>query len=194
MYTFNGKVVLVTGASQGIGRAIARKFASMGAKIALNDISFQEEQLKAAAGEMKSAGAPEAEYFLADVSKYGEVEKMMADVAARFGQLDVLVNNAGIAKDRTLAKMTAEEWQKVIDVNLTSVFNCSKAALPMIIARQGNIVSMSSFSGLRGSISAKRIIPRPKPALSGLPKLCQRRSANSACASTRWRRDLLNQK
>ncbi|MFZ3100508.1 MAG: beta-ketoacyl-ACP reductase [Minisyncoccales bacterium] len=149
--TFEGKAVLITGASQGIGRAIARKFASMGAKIALNDISFQEEQLKAAAGEMKTAGAAEAEYFLADVSKYGEVEKMMADVAARFGQLDVLVNNAGIAKDRTLAKMTAEEWQKVIDVNLTSVFNCSKAALPMIIARQGNIVSMSSFSGLRGN-------------------------------------------
>lgn len=151
MHTFNDKVVLVTGASQGIGRAIARKFASMGAKIALNDISFQEEQLKAAAGEMKSAGAPEAEYFLADVSKYEEVEKMMADISARFGQLDVLVNNAGIAKDRTLAKMTAEEWQKVIDVNLTSVFNCSKAALPMIIARRGNIVSMSSFSGLRGN-------------------------------------------
>lgn len=149
--TFEGKAVLVTGASQGIGRAIAQKFASMGAKIALNDVSFQEEQLKTAVEEMKSAGAPEAGFFLADVSKYEEVEKMMADISARFGHLDVLVNNAGIAKDRTLAKMTVEEWQKVIDVNLTSVFNCSKAALPMIIANRGNIVSMSSFSGLRGN-------------------------------------------
>lgn len=149
--TFEDKVVLVTGASQGIGRAIARKFASMGAKIALNDIAIQEEQLKVAAEEMKSAGAPEAKYFLADVSGYGEVEKMMQDIQSAFGGLDVLVNNAGIAKDRTLAKMTAEEWQKVIDVNLTSVFNCSKLALPMIIANQGNIVNVSSFSGLRGN-------------------------------------------
>lgn len=149
--TFENKVVLVTGASQGIGRAIAAKFASMGAKVALNDISFQEEQLKAAAEEIKSAGASEAKYFLADVSSYGEVEKMMQDIQSAFGGLDVLVNNAGIAKDRTLAKMMPEEWQKVIDVNLTSVFNCSKLALPMLIANQGNIVNASSFSGLRGN-------------------------------------------
>ena len=148
---FNDKVVLVTGASQGIGRAIAQKFAALGAKIALNDIALQENQLKTAVEEMKSAGAPEAKYFLADVSNYGEVEKMMQDIQSAFGGLDVLVNNAGIAKDRTLAKMTVEEWQKVIDINLTSVFNCSKLALPMIIANQGNIVSVSSFSGLRGN-------------------------------------------
>ena len=99
----------------------------------------------------RAAGAPEAEYFMADVSSYAEVEKMMQDIQSRFGRLDVLVNSAGITKDRTLAKMTVEEWQKVIDVNLTSVFNCSKLALPMIIANQGNIVSISSFSALRGN-------------------------------------------
>jgi 3-oxoacyl-[acyl-carrier-protein] reductase (EC 1.1.1.100) len=75
----------------------------------------------------------------------------MAAIQTEFGRLDVLINNAGIAKDRTLAKMTVEEWQRVIDINLTSVFNCSKTALPMLIANQGNIVSMSSFSGLRGN-------------------------------------------
>ncbi len=149
--TFEGKVVLVTGSSQGIGKAIAAKFASLGAKIALNDIAPQEETLKNVAEEMKSTGAPDAKYFLADVSNYGEVEKMMQDIHARFGRLDVLVNSAGITKDRTLAKMTVEEWQKVIDVNLTSVFNCSKLALPMIIANQGNIISISSFSALRGN-------------------------------------------
>jgi len=79
------------------------------------------------------------------------VEKMMQNIQTEYGRLDVLVNNAGIAKDRTLAKMTAEEWQRVIDINLTSVFNCSKTALPLLIANQGNIVSMSSFSGLRGN-------------------------------------------
>jgi 3-oxoacyl-[acyl-carrier protein] reductase len=148
---FENKTILVTGASQGIGKAIAKKFASLGANIALNDIALQEDNLKAASEEMKVAGAPEAKYFLADVSKYEEVEKMMAGVQAEFGRLDTLVNNAGITKDRTLAKMTVEEWQKVIDVNLTSVFNCSKLALPMIIANQGNIVSISSFSALRGN-------------------------------------------
>jgi len=143
--------VLVTGSSQGIGKAIAAKFASLGAKIALNDIAPQEATLKIVAEEMKSGGAPNAKYFLADVSNYNEVEKMMQDIQSEFGRLDVLINNAGIAKDRTLAKMTAEEWQKVIDINLTSVFNCSKLALPMIIANQGNIVSVSSFSALRGN-------------------------------------------
>ncbi len=149
--TFENKVVLITGSSQGIGKAIAKKFASMGAKIALNDIAPQEEQLKAVGEEMKTAGAADAKYFLADVSDYGQVEKMMAEIQKEFGGLDVLVNNAGIAKDRTLAKMTVEEWQKVIDINLTSVFNCSKLALPMLIANQGNIVSVSSFSALRGN-------------------------------------------
>jgi 3-oxoacyl-[acyl-carrier protein] reductase len=148
---FENKTILVTGASQGIGKAIAKKFASLGANIALNDIALQEDNLKAASEEMKVAGAPEAKYFLADVSKYEEVEKMMAGVQAEFGRLDTLVNNAGITKDRTLAKMTVEEWQIVIDVNLTSVFYCSKLALPMIIANQGNIVSISSFSALRGN-------------------------------------------
>ncbi len=143
--------MLVTGSSQGIGKAIAAKFASLGAKIALNDIAPQEATLKIVAEEMKSGGAPNAKYFLADVSNYNEVEKMMQDIQSEFGRLDVLINNAGIAKDRTLAKMTAEEWQKVIDINLTSVFNCSKLALPMIIANQGNIVSVSSFSALRGN-------------------------------------------
>ncbi len=149
--TFDGKVVLVTGASQGIGKAIALKFASLGAKVAFNDIAMAEENLKIAVEDAKKAGAPDAKYFMADVSKYDEVEKMMAGIQQKFGRLDVLVNNAGIAKDRTLAKMTVEEWQKVIDINLTSVFNCSKLALPMLIANQGSIVSLSSFSGLRGN-------------------------------------------
>jgi 3-oxoacyl-[acyl-carrier protein] reductase len=143
---FKDKVVLVTGASQGIGKAIAAKFAALGARVALNDISFAEENLKAAQQEI-----PNSEYFMADVSKFEEVEKMMQDIQTKMGRLDVLVNNAGITKDRTLVKMTTEEWQKVIDVNLTGVFNCSKAALPLIIPNQGNIVSLASIVGLRGN-------------------------------------------
>jgi len=92
-----------------------------------------------------------AKYFLADVSKLEEVEKMVQDIQKEFGRLDILINNAGVTQDRTLAKMTREEWQKVIDINLTGVFNCTKAALPLIIKNQGKIISISSLVGQRGN-------------------------------------------
>jgi len=144
------KVILITGSSQGIGRAIALKFASLGANIVLNDIKSQEGNLKKVKEEVGAKGV-KAQYFLADVSKLEEVEKMIEGIKKEFGRLDVLVNNAGITQDRTLAKMTKEEWQRVIDINLTGVFDCTKAALPLIIANQGNIVSISSLVGQRGN-------------------------------------------
>jgi len=139
------KTVLITGASQGIGRVIALKFAALGAKVAVNDIPSQEENLKKVAEEIGG------KYFMADVSKMDQVEKMMADVQKEMGGLDVLVNNAGITQDRTLAKMTVEEWQRVIDINLTGVFNCSKAALALLVPTQGSIVNVSSIVGQRGN-------------------------------------------
>ena len=149
------KVILITGSSQGIGRAIALKFASLGGKIALNDIPSQEENLKKVKEEIEKltqvGPVSVVEYFLADVSKLEEVEKMVEALQKEFGRLDVLVNNAGICADRTLTKMTKEEWQKVIDIDLTGVFNCSKAALPLIIQNQGKIVSISSLVGERGN-------------------------------------------
>jgi len=161
MYNFQGKVVLVTGAAGGIGRAIAKKFASDKAKLALNDIPQVEGELKKVCQEIQEIQkqqnpAPEqvrygARYFLADISKYEDVEKMMGQIQKEFGRLDVLVNNAGTIADRTLAKMTKEEWQKVIDVNLTGVFNCSKLALPILIPNQGKIISISSIVGERGN-------------------------------------------
>ncbi|PIW34970.1 MAG: beta-ketoacyl-ACP reductase [Candidatus Nealsonbacteria bacterium CG15_BIG_FIL_POST_REV_8_21_14_020_37_12] len=139
------KVVLITGASGGIGKAIAKKFAEAEAKVALNDIAPTEEALKSFSQEIGG------KYFLADVSKFEEVEKMVENIQKEFGRLDVLVNNAGITQDRTLAKMTKEEWQKVIDIDLTGVFNCTKVALPLIIANQGKIISISSLVGQRGN-------------------------------------------
>ena len=139
------KVVLITGASGGIGKAIAKKFATAGAKVALNDIVQAQDALKSLAQELGG------KYFLADVSKLEEVEKMIQDIKKEFGRLNVLVNNAGITQDRTLAKMTKEEWQKVIDIDLTGVFNCTKAALPLIIQNQGKIISISSLVGQRGN-------------------------------------------
>jgi len=144
------KVVLITGASQGIGKAVALKFAVAGANVALNDLPSQEENLKKVKEEIEKKGG-RANYFLADVSKLEEVERMIEEIRKEFGRLDVLVNNAGICQDRTLAKMTKEEWQKVIDVNLTGVFNCTKSALPLIIQNQGNIINISSIVGERGN-------------------------------------------
>jgi 3-oxoacyl-[acyl-carrier protein] reductase len=144
------KVVLITGSAQGIGRAIALRFAKAGAKIALNDIKTQKENLEKVKKEVEELGG-KANYYFADVSKYEEVEKMVEDIQKDFGKLDVLVNNAGICADRTLAKMTKEEWQKVIDIDLTGVFNCTKAVLPLIIQNQGKIINISSLVGLRGN-------------------------------------------
>src|SRR4030043_487207 len=123
MYNFKDKVVLITGASGGIGQAIAKKFSQDKAKLALNDIAPTEGTLKNLVEELKKLGAAEVKYYLGDISKYEEVEKVMAGIQKDFGRLDVLVNNAGVIADRTLAKMTKEEWQKVLDVNLTGVFN-----------------------------------------------------------------------
>lgn len=144
------KVVLVTGSAQGIGRAIALKFAKNGAKLALNDISQQEENLKKLKKEIEDLGT-QANYYLADVSNFEEVQRMIENISKDFGRLDVLVNNAGIIRDKTLAKMTQQDWQKVIDVDLTGVFNCSKAALPLIIANQGTIINISSIVGESGN-------------------------------------------
>ncbi len=152
---FKDKVVLITGASGGIGKAIAKKFAEGGAKVALNDIVQAEEALKKLVEELNESKSLISTHalrsFVADVSKLEEVEKMVEEIKKEFGRLDILVNNAGITQDRTLAKMTKEEWQRVIDIDLTGVFNCSKAVLPLLIANQGNIVSISSLVGLRGN-------------------------------------------
>jgi 3-oxoacyl-[acyl-carrier protein] reductase len=147
---FKDKVILITGSAQGIGRAIALRFAKAGAKIALNDIEAQKENLEKVKKEIEELGS-EAKYYFADVSKYEEVERMVKEIEKDFGKLDVLVNNAGIIKDRTLAKMTFDEWKAVIDVNLTGTFNCTKAALPLIVANQGCIINISSIVGERGN-------------------------------------------
>ncbi|HOI60308.1 MAG TPA: 3-oxoacyl-ACP reductase FabG [Candidatus Pacearchaeota archaeon] len=136
------KTILITGSSQGIGKAIALKCASLGAKIILNDIPAQEENLKNLKQQIGNA-----EYYLADVSNLSEVEKMMSQIES----IDVVVNNAGINKDRTLAKMTEEEWKKVIDINLGGVFNISKACLSLIVKNGGSIINVSSIVGERGN-------------------------------------------
>jgi len=147
---FKDKVILITGASQGIGKATALRFAKEKASLAVNDITEQEEQLKELKNEIEKLGG-KASYYLADVANYQEVEKMVQNIKSDLGKLDILVNNAGICRDKTLAKMTKEDWQKVIDVNLTGVFNCTKAALALIVNNRGKIINVSSLVGIRGN-------------------------------------------
>jgi len=150
MFDFKGKIVLITGASGGIGRVMAEKFSKNKAVLALNDIPPVKEGLESLVSEIEKKGG-KAKYFLADVTKFEEVERVMRNIRKEFGKLDILINNAGTIADRTLAKMTQEEWQKVIDVNLTGTFNCSKLALPLLIPNQGKIISISSLVGQRGN-------------------------------------------
>ena len=145
-----GKVALVTGASRGIGRAIAIELAKQGAKVAFTYLSSVEKG-QALEAELTALGT-QAKGYRSDASKYDEAEKLVADVLADLAALDVVVNNAGITQDGLLMRMTEEQWDKVIEVNLKSVFNLTKAASkPMMKARSGSIINLSSVVGVRGN-------------------------------------------
>jgi 3-oxoacyl-[acyl-carrier protein] reductase len=150
MKMLEGKVALVTGASRGIGRAIAIELAKQGAKVAFTYLSSVEKG-QALEAELTALGT-QAKGYRSDASKYDEAEKLVADVLADLGALDVVVNNAGITQDGLLMRMTEEQWDKVIEVNLKSVFNLTKAATkPMMKAKAGSIINLSSVVGVRGN-------------------------------------------
>ncbi len=143
-----GKVAVITGAGRGIGKAIALKFAENHASLAL--ISRSDRAI-ALAKELSEKGIKAIGYSV-DVSDFAKVQDIAADIINNFGQVDILVNNAGITKDMLLLRMTEQDWDQVINVNLKSVFNMTKAFLPqMIKQRQGNIINMSSVVGLSGN-------------------------------------------
>ena len=142
--------MLITGASRGIGRAMAQKFAQEGASVAFTYLSSVEKaqtlekELGAFGGQIKG--------YRSDASDYKAAEELVNQVIADFGKLDVLVNNAGITKDGLLMRMTEEQWDTVITVNLKSVFNLTKAAIkPMMKAKAGSIINLTSVVGIRGN-------------------------------------------
>lgn len=150
MNLLQGKVVLVTGASRGIGRAIAREMAMQGAKVAFTYLS-SVEQGQALEAELAGLGTT-AKGYRSDASDFAQADKLVNDVVADFGSLDVLVNNAGITQDGLLMRMSEEQWDRVIQVNLKSVFNLTKAATrPMMKAKSGSIINLSSVVGVRGN-------------------------------------------
>ena len=111
-----GKTALITGSSRGIGKSIALALAKEGCNIIINDIEPAMDEAKRTVSEIKALGV-NSEAFFADVSKYEDVEKMTAEIQKKFPKVDILINNAGITKDRTLKKMTTEEWYDVININ-----------------------------------------------------------------------------
>ena len=143
-----GKTALVTGASKGIGKAIAIALAKEGYDIAFNFVGSKDSAAEAYE-ELKSLNVKVVS-AKTDVSKMEEVRSLVNTVKDEFNSLDIVVNNAGITRDKTLKNMTQEEWQTVIDVNLTGVFNVSKAALE-ILNNDGRIVNISSVAGICGN-------------------------------------------
>lgn len=142
------KVAVITGGARGIGRAIAELFVQEGAKVSIWDLLEEGEAVAAA---INAAGGA-AEFRKISITDKAAVEAGMKGVAENFGQIDILINNAGITKDRSLAKMSDDEWNAVINVNLTGVFYCTRAVLPYMRERgYGRIVSAASTVGIRGN-------------------------------------------
>ena len=148
--TLTGKVALITGASKGIGRAIATHFAQLGAEVAFTYLS-SVAQGQALEAELSAHGT-KAKGYRSDAADYAQAEQLITDVVADFGKLDILVNNAGITHDGLLMRMSEEQWDNVLRVNLKSVFNLTKAATkPMMRAKAGSIINMTSVVGLKGN-------------------------------------------
>jgi 3-oxoacyl-[acyl-carrier protein] reductase len=150
MKLLQGKNALVTGASKGIGRAIAIKYAEQGANVAFTYLS-SVEQGQALEAELASKGV-KAKGYRSDASDYAQADKLIADVIADFGSLDILINNAGITMDNLLLRLNEESWDKVINVNLKSCFNTVKAVTKqMMKQKSGSIINMTSVVGLKGN-------------------------------------------
>jgi len=145
-----GKVSLVTGASRGIGRAIALKLSSRGARVVINDIA--KEAAERVVDEIKNQGG-DAFAVEADVKDSVAVKAMLGEVTGRWERIDILVNNAGINRDTLLLKMSDEAWDAVIDTNLRGAYTCTRFALrTMMRQRWGRIISMASIAGIMGNV------------------------------------------
>ena len=152
MKLLDGKVAIVTGAARGIGEAIALKFAEHGAHVAFTYVSESSaERAEVLAQKLQGFGV-RARAWRTNAAEFSATELFVGEVLKEFGTVDICVNNAGISKDNLLLRMSAEQWDEVMDVNLKSVFNMTKQVIrPMMKARKGSIVNMSSIIGIRGN-------------------------------------------
>ena len=149
MGLLEGKVALITGATRGIGKGIAEVFAKEGAHVAF---TYAGSVDKAKALEEELGKISKVKSYQSDASDYDAAQKLAADVIADFGKIDILINNAGITKDNLMLRMSKEDWDTIIKVNLDSVFNLTKAVIkPMMKARSGSIINMTSVVGVKGN-------------------------------------------
>jgi len=151
MKLLQNKVAIITGASRGIGKGIAEKFAEQGCNIAFTFLS-SVEKAKAFEAELAGKYGVKVKGYQSDAADFKAAEQLVNDVVAEFGTVDVLVNNAGITRDTLLMRMTEQQWDEVMNANLKSVFNLTKAVQkPMLKARSGSIINMSSVVGVKGN-------------------------------------------
>ena len=147
----SNRVAIVTGSGQGIGRAIALKLAEVGATVVVNDIDSQAEPAESVVEEIK-AMKRQSMAILADVSLAEDVTRLVETTVATYGKVDILVNNAGITRDHLLQRLSDEDWDRVLNVNLKSVFLCTRAVIRHMIKQGwGRIISLSSIVGVMGN-------------------------------------------
>jgi 3-oxoacyl-[acyl-carrier protein] reductase len=152
MSLLENKTVLITGGSRGIGASIVRRLASEGAAIAFTYVSEGSAAASQALVDELSATGVQIKAYKSDAASFQEAEQLVQSVMADFGKMDVLINNAGITKDTLMLRMTEQQWDDVININLKSVFNLTKHALrPMLKAQSGSIINMSSVVGVFGN-------------------------------------------
>ena len=145
-----GKTALITGAGRGIGRAIALRFAQEGANVAITDIRITDE-VEEFIAQLNAMGV-KAQAYTSNAADFDDAHKTVEAVAADFGAIDILVNNAGITRDGLLMRMTEEQWDMVINVNLKSAFNLTHAVTPIMMRqRSGSIINMASVVGVSGN-------------------------------------------
>ena len=168
MKLLEGKTVIITGASRGIGKGIAEVFAKQGANIAFTYRS-SDEKAKALEDELSANGC-KVKGYKSDASNFEAAQQLAVDVLEEFGSIDVLVNNAGITKDGLLMRMSEDDFDSVMDINMKSVFNMTKAVLrPMLKQRKGSIINMSSVVGVKGN-AGQANYSASKAAINGFTK------------------------
>lgn len=171
MKRLENKVSIITGGAQGIGKATAEKFLEEGAIVIIWDVD--ETKGTQFVNQTKEKGYS-LKFMEVNVAKLEEVETAVKNIIDEFGRIDVLINNAGILRDATLLKMSAEQWQQVIDVNLTGVFNCTKAVAPFMVEKQsGKIVNATSVVGLYGNFGQTNYVAA-KAGVIGMTKVWAR--------------------
>jgi 3-oxoacyl-[acyl-carrier protein] reductase len=152
MKLLDNKVIIITGAARGIGEGIALKLADHGAHIAFSYVSDSSAEKAAALEKTLTEKGVKAKAYKSNAGVFAESEQFVNDVVKEFGHVDVCINNAGISKDNLLLRMTADQWDDVMQINLKGVFNMTKQVIrPMMKAKAGSIINMSSIIGLMGN-------------------------------------------